>query len=126
MKVRYRFSGDKKDGDLVCELTEYMDEYIPKASKYTWYKTYLYNDILLFSEPNDYYQIAFRVPGATRGGIILDRVDNNKFKIRDIHFNTDVAFISGIGCYKDELKEDIKQFIGCELDFSNVYLVNNK
>ena len=62
--------------------------------------------------------------GATRGGILLRRLDSNKFEIEGIQFNTDVCF-GKYAKYKDELKDDIDTYIGRILDFSNVYLVNN-
>lgn len=123
--IKYKWSNEDKYGDLVCELTEFFDKYIlDKNKNYSWYKTYLYNDISVFSN-NGYLQIAFRVPGATRGGIQLERIDMNKFKIIDIHFNQDVCF-GEFACYKKQLKEDSKQYIGRILDFSKVELLNNK
>lgn len=123
--IKYKWSNEDKYGDLVCELTEFFDKYILDKNKtYSWYKTYLYNDISVFS--NDHYlQIAFRVPGATRGSIQLERISMNKFKIIDIHFNQDVC-IGEFACYKEQLKEDSKQYIGRILDFSKVELLNNK
>lgn len=60
--VRYKYETSDADGDLVCELTEFMDKYLLRSKQlYTFYKTYLYNDIGVFSEPNC-LQIAFRVP----------------------------------------------------------------
>ena len=123
--VEYKWSNEDKYGDLVYELTEFFDEYILDKNKtYNWYKTYLYNDISIFSN-DEYLQIAFRVPGATRGGIQLERISMDKFKIIGIHFNQDVCF-GEFACYKKQLKEDSKQYIGKILDFSKVELLNNK
>lgn len=124
MLVRYKYSKADKYGDLVCDLTEFFDKYIPNRNQYSFYKTYLYNDIGIFSNLN-YLQIAFRVPGATRGGIFLSRLNENQFMIKDIHFNEDCCF-GNIGCYDRAILEDSKQLIGCILDFSNVCLRNNK
>lgn len=62
MMVRYKYGTSDVKGDLVCELTEFMDKYLLCSKQlYTFYKTYLYNDIGVFSEPNC-LQMAFRVP----------------------------------------------------------------
>ncbi len=62
IKVKYKWSNGDKYGDLVCEVTEFMDKYIlDSKSNYTFYKTYLYNDIGVYSS-NKLLQIAFRVP----------------------------------------------------------------
>ena len=84
MKVRYRY---ETSDDLVCELTEFMDEYLI-GGKLNYCSTYLYNDLDIFSnkenKQHSIYQIAFRYPGATRGGIRLKRLDKSKFEILDI------------------------------------------
>ena len=122
--VEYKYKS-KYDphGDLICSMTEYFDKYIPNRKQYSWYKTYLYNDIGIFSDKG-LNRIAFRVPGATRGCIDLERIDKNHFKIIDIHFNEDCCF-GNIGCYKKSILKASRQFIGKILDFSNVKLLNN-
>lgn len=124
MKVRYKY---ETSDDLVCELTEFIDEYLI-GGKLNYCCTYLYNDLDIFSNEenrtHNMYQIAFRYPGATRGGIILKRINKNEFEILDFHFNEDVCF-GEFKRYKESLKEDIKRYVGSILDFSEVELKNN-
>lgn len=120
-KVRYKYNSNDINRDLVCFVTEFMDNYI--LSDCEFFKTYLYNDLDIFSKDRK-LQIAFRVPGATRGSFILERLDHNRFKIKEFHFNEDVCF-GEFRCYKEELRKDINQFIGSILDFSDVELYNN-
>lgn len=123
--VRYKPTyKPKKEDDLICSLTEFMDEYITVKDRYYGFKTYIYNDILLFSKPQHYYQVAFRVPGATRGGIRLEKINDNLYKILEIHFNEDSSF-GDIGCYDKSILQDIERFVGSTLDFSQVYLVGS-
>lgn len=121
IQVRYLWNSSYKD-DLVCELTEFMDKYVKHKVEYMF--TYLYNDLGVFSSKN-ILQIAFRYPGATRGSIILKRIDAKKFEIVGINFHTDCCFSEKFGCYEEKLKDDIDKYIGRVLDFSNVTLVNN-
>ena len=123
MKVRYKYE-DELNSDLVCELTEFMDEYLI-GGKLNFCCTYLYNDLDIFSDKdNNKYQIAFRYPGATRGGILLKRLGKDLFEIIGIHFNEDVCF-GEFARYKETLRKDISKFIGDTLDFSEVELMNN-
>lgn len=60
--VRYKWNNDDIYGDLVCEMTEFMDNYLLDNKKeHTLFRTYLYNDIGVFSKPN-HLQISFRLP----------------------------------------------------------------
>ena len=61
MKVRYKYLSENYDGDLVCELTEFMDQYLLGGKLKSYMCTYLYNDLTIFSKPK-YLQIAFRYP----------------------------------------------------------------
>lgn len=123
MKVRYKYEDELND-DLVCELTEFMDEHLI-GGKLNYCCTYLYNDLDIFSDKdNNKYQIAFRYPGATRGGILLKRLEKDLFEIIGIHFNKDVCF-GEFAIYKETLRKDIDKFIGQTLDFSEVELRNN-
>ena len=73
IKIRYKFNTSDKKGDLVCELTEFMDSYIiADKCQNTWYKTYLYNDLDLFSSNS--YQIAFRVPRCYKRWNIIKKI----------------------------------------------------
>lgn len=61
MKVKYKWNNEDKYGDLVCELTDFMDTYLLDNKKeHTAFRTYLYNDIGVYS--SNCLQIAFRVP----------------------------------------------------------------
>lgn len=60
--VEYRYKTlDEKYGDLVCEVTELMDKYLLYKPKSGFNKTYLYNDLDVFSDSCT-YRLAFRVP----------------------------------------------------------------
>lgn len=62
IKVRYKFDNDDEYGDLICELTEFMDGFLlDEKLNYTYYRTYLYNDIGAYSTLGC-LQIIFRVP----------------------------------------------------------------
>lgn len=124
MVVRYKFDSNGPDGDLVCAVTEFMDDYLlcgRNARDYCC--TYLYNDLTAHSSPN-LLQIAFRYPGATRGTFILKRLSSHRFQIMGIYFNYDMCF-GDYAIYDRELEKDIDLFIGKILDFSKVTLVNN-
>ena len=121
--VRYKWDNDKKSGDLVCEVTEFMDKYLLWGNKSTYMNTYLYNDLEIFST-NSLLQIAFRYPGATRGGILLKRLDKNRFEIIGFNFNVNECF-DEFAIYDKKLKSDIDEYIGKVLNFSEVTLINN-
>lgn len=125
IKVRYKWDTDEYE-DLICELTEFFDKYFTsdiKKANVTLWRTYLWNDL----DKNDdgTFRISFRVPGATRGGLILKRINYNEFQILNIHFIEDTCF-GQFQCYDKKLKEDSNQFINKILDFSDVKLINNK
>ena len=123
IEVRYLWNNDKPNGDLVCELTEFMDKYLLYKAKTRYCKTYLYNDLGVFST-DELLRIAFRYPGATRGSILLERISYHKFKIVGFQFNMDQCF-DEFACYDRALLNDIDDWVGKILDFSNVTLVNN-
>lgn len=122
--VYYKYDTIRYNNDLVCSLTKFMDSYLIRSSVYSGYRTYIYNDLDIFST-NDLLQIAFRVPGATRGSILLKRLNDNQFEIIGFHFNRDVCF-DEFACYDIRLEKDIQDYVGKVLDFSNVQLINNK
>lgn len=127
IKVEYLYDNGYRDEDLVCELTRFMDKYLVDAKRNIPYLcTYLYNDLGIFSTKN-LLRIAFRYPGATRGSILLKRLDSHKFEIVGFGFNSDVCFGDDIDicCYDKKLSNDIDIWVGKVLDFSNVTLVNN-
>lgn len=62
MLVKYKWDNGDMYGDLICELTEFMDKFIITEKQiYQFYRTYLYNDIGVYSELNC-LQMSFRVP----------------------------------------------------------------
>lgn len=123
IEVRYLWNNDKPNGDLVCELTEFMDKYLLYKTKTQYCRTYLYNDLGVFST-DKLLRIAFRYPGATRGSILLERISSHKFKIAGFQFNMDQCF-NEFACYDGALLNDIDDWVGKILDFSKVTLVNN-
>lgn len=138
--VSYKYSDTSINNDLVCDLTTFMDSYLnielTKDWSKSWYKTYLYNDLSLGGKElniggnysslgGNIYRLTLRVPGSTRGGLILSRLDYNRFEILDIVLIEETCF-GKFGCYDTELKNTIKNYIGKILDFSNVQLINNR
>lgn len=121
-KVEYKYE-NKSDSDFVCEMTKAMDEHLLTLVSRDLFYTYLYNDLCIFASP-DLYQIAFRVPGATRGSILVKRLSEHKFKIMGVRFYEDVCF-GEFACYKDSVKNVVDKYIGSTLDFSDVELNNN-
>lgn len=121
--VEYKWNDGDEYGDLVCDVTKFMDNYILHKTSHSYHYTYLYNDLLHLSTKN-LLQIAFRYPGATRGSIILKRLDTNKFEIVGYHYNMDVCF-DEFGVYDRQMIDDMDIYVGSILDFSNVKLMNN-
>ena len=120
VKIRYLY-GDSND--LVCDLTEFMDNYVTSKS-IQYCHTYIYNDLTTFST-DTLLKLVFRYPGATRGCIFLNRLDSHKFKIIGFGFNVDECFGNKIGCYSGELRDAIDVWVGKILDFSEVNLIGN-
>ena len=62
MVVSYKYENGDEYGDLICDLTIFMDFYLlgDRVNNLA-FRTYLHNDIGLFSQIN-MLQIAFRVP----------------------------------------------------------------
>lgn len=137
LNVSYKYKNSSSSDDLVCDLTVFMDRFMSEGcKKCVFFKTYMYNDLSIYvndlsigvNEPNiggKTYTIPLRAPGATRGGILLSRIDYNKFKILDILLIEDTCF-GKYGCYDIGLKYAILDYKGKILDFSNVQLVNNR
>ena len=103
-----RFLDKFRTGNIV----ESLDEFWQKAmSTYLWY-----SDIVNDNWENGEKHIAFRLPGATRGHITVDK----NYVIKDILFYGDTCFNTnknGIECYKPEVViEATKEFRGKVLD----------
>lgn len=90
----------KNDHDYVNDLTKEIDKYLDGKWPEYWC-TYIYGN-----KPNHHGWYSFRFPGATRGGIKVDK-DNI---IEKIEFFRDITFI-----YKDDVEEAIKKFIGSKI-----------
>lgn len=114
-------------------FTDFLDKYLAdnliETNEHFGFKmnrSYLWYDDIFDKErrsPNhtQHYRCgsaAFRVPGATRGHIEFDK----NMMITDVHFYDDVAFKEtspkGIYCYKLELKEAVKEWIGRPVDLN--------
>ena len=97
------------------KFTEECDKYL--TDNYKGYDDYLLNTYLYGNQDgvefNEHNWCCFRVPGATRGGI---KIENGI--ITDIEFFEDTCFdySKGIGCFKQEVIEATKKFIGTEFD----------
>jgi hypothetical protein len=99
------------------KITRSLDDYI--IFDYYCNKTYILYPEQLKDENNkliDEWGSCIRVPGATRGCIVLTK----DFIIKDIILYEDQCFRK-IGCYKRQLKKDFgeikKRYIGSQLVF---------
>lgn len=104
-------------------LTEELDKYIQRTDKIDqdWYdfciRTYLcLEDVPL--KPTEDFDVAFRIPGATRGHIECDK----DLIIKDIIFY-DTCW-GKVGIYKEDKKDEMTstikdKFIGTKLDIIN-------
>lgn len=120
--VQYKWNFEDPNGDLVCTLTKFMDLYLLREiKKCDIFRTYLYNDLNQFEDNS--LTIAFRVPGATRGHIELERVNNQQFRIKEFIFYDSCE--GEFACYDPSIRLHVKDFIGDILDFSHVHLQNN-
>ena len=45
IEVRYKYDSSGYDEDLVCELTEFIDQYLLFSKRNQYMCTYLYNDL---------------------------------------------------------------------------------
>ena len=128
--MSYKYKDTKINDDLVCEVTEFLDKYIKFEKRNAWFKTYLYNDLSIYADTvcaNDtahqvLYMIPFRVPGATRGGILLSKLNDTQYRIETIEFIGETCCSEQFGCYNDSLVYDAKQLNGKIRDFKNVKL----
>lgn len=80
-------------------------------------RTYLWNmgEVQWFGDVGG---IAFRVPGATRGNIKIDK----EYRIIDVVFFYDVCF-SKIKCYDSRIVDFIKnKYVGSKFDCTKVFL----
>lgn len=114
--------GTEYRNDFTRFLDEYRKDTIMKQED--WFKdcmsTYLwYPDIESEKYENGVKHIAFRLPGATRGHITVDK----DYKILDIVFYKETCFghkVNEVNCYKEEVVEDAnKEYIGKVLDIHN-------
>lgn len=103
--------------EVYTNFTRWMDNYLNCSDDMKnsfGYRTYLIDiekvDISYGEKYTGSNVVAFRVPGATRGSVEIDKYGN----IRAVHFIDSSAFGS-IGCYKPEVKDHINEIIGTNL-----------
>lgn len=117
--------GTEYRNDFTRFLDEYRKDTIMKQedwfrncmSTYLWYPDI--EDDFKFYDGVKGKIIAFRLPGATRGHILVDK----DYVIKEIVFYKDTCFghkINEINCYKEEVVEAAnKEYIGKVLDIHN-------
>lgn len=114
MEFRNNFTKflDKYRIDTIMNLEE------PYKSMMT---TYLMYDDIENIDGENYDSIAFRVPGATRGHIVVDK----DFNIDNIVFYDDTCFNknkNGVECYKKEIEAAAcGEFLHTKLDIEHGY-----
>lgn len=104
----------------LCDITKEMDKYnIRCAGQNDWIaelnQTYIMDPEKHeeLGDNRDLYAAAFRVPGATRGYILLEKLSVcGEYKILEFHFHEDTSFASAIGCYNPDIVDAMKRFIG--------------
>ena len=106
---------DEYVGDLTEEMNKFLniDPEVAEDKEFceTLYRTY----ILREKEDKEETHVVFRVPGATRGCITYD---TSTHVIKDIYFSPKTCF-EMIKCYKPEVVEHMKQFIGDTIEFED-------
>lgn len=106
--------------NIYCKFTKELDKYfidgiLNDDFTRSMYKSYLWGDDVERCLEGEDNIIAFRAPGATRGHLKIEKV-NDKLIIREIKFYEDTCFSDNIGCYKKEIEELIPSYIGKELE----------
>lgn len=104
------------DSYRIDSIMNLEEPYEAMMTTYLWY-----NDIESDNYEDDIKDIAFRLPGATRGHIEVDK-DNI---IKKIVFYDDTCFNAnhnGIECYKKEIEVAVNtEFLHTKLDIVNGY-----
>lgn len=99
---------DNMERELNNNVTEFLDGFL--QTKADWYKTYIYTNYPSADIGEAHHGI--RVPGATRGSILIDCKTNN---IKEIVLYEDTSF-GKVACFREEdreaINEGLKQFIG--------------
>ena len=103
-----------------CDITKEMDKYNMRCAGQNDWMAELNHTYIMDPEKHeepgdnrDLYAAPFRVPGATRGYILLEKLsDYMEYKILEFHFYEDTSFASAIGCYNPDIVDAMKQFIG--------------
>ena len=106
-----------------CYITEYLDLFKPEIEGIDEHtkaimKTYMMHpdDIHVKGE----FYIALRVPGATRGHIkVKPSQDNNLWEIEEVKLYDSTAIVGrgNIGCYEENVLENLDIFTGKFIDF---------
>lgn len=119
-------------GEYYCDFTRECDKFnfmLNNREDRPWFRTYLYeveaelrcglvytDPILGREEVRDGIYIPFRVPGATRGHIKLDK----DHIITEIKFYEDTSFGGSIPeCYDRKVVEATKKYIGAKIVCKN-------
>lgn len=68
----------------------------------------------------DKYVALFRVPGATRGNIVMKEVSPRIWEILEFKFIDSTCFSAGLGCYESNVVAAVHQFIGAKIQFPEV------
>ncbi len=116
-KSKFHTSLHKGYNSFTEECDKFLIKGYARGAKVFGAKTYLYKGGDLEDSEEGGQFVAFRVPGATRGALIVE-----SGKIIDIKFNEDTCFDyrNGVGCYNKKIVDATKKFIGTEYKVDEV------
>lgn len=102
--------------NIYCKFTEDLDKHLLGCFSKDDFTKRMYKSYLWGSDVENCLRgkdsiIAFRAPGATRGHLKVEKL-NNELIIKEIIFYEDTCFSDKIGCYKESVKELIPLYIG--------------
>lgn len=100
--------------EFQCEITDFCEDYLVFERKHdarSFMATYLCAKERFAGR----WLFSIRRPGATRGHIEVD--DNDVIVDIVIYDDSGIAHDkpNNVGCYREELKEAIKKYIGCKI-----------
>lgn len=106
--------------EYVNDVTKFMDTFslMLENEKYNKDSTYRFMCATYLLDPDKNGNetiIMFRVPGATRGNIVVEPVDiegKTGYKIKEFRFIESTCFSKNLRCYKKDITEAVKKFIG--------------
>ena len=110
-KAKFHTSLHKGYNAFTEECDKYLIKGYAKAAKEFNARTYLHKGGDLENGTDGKQFVVFRVPGASRGALIVD-----SGQIVDIKFNDDTCFDykKGVGCFHKKVVEATKKFIGTQ------------